>query len=173
MSDVLEPVDLVISYLYPRLLKREVLSLGRLGAVNFHPAPLPDFKGFAPCTFGILENFPYWAVSAHYMTNKIDEGDLISVRKFEVDLGHETAYSLTMRSHTELLELFKEVMSRILSGESLSRTKQSGGRYFSRREFEEQRVILPYDSLETINRKARAYWYPPHEGAFFSPSSAT
>ncbi len=39
--------DLVISYLYPRRIKDTLIRLGNRGCINFHPAPLPDYKSRA------------------------------------------------------------------------------------------------------------------------------
>jgi methionyl-tRNA formyltransferase len=53
-------------------------------------------------------------------------------------------------------------MSRALAGEALPRTPQGPGRYVTRDEFESLRRIRPGDDVE---RKLRAFWYPPHPGA--------
>jgi methionyl-tRNA formyltransferase len=53
-------------------------------------------------------------------------------------------------------------MARLLAGETLPRTPQGAGRYVTREEFEGLRRVRPGDDLE---RKLRAFWYPPHPGA--------
>ena len=53
-------------------------------------------------------------------------------------------------------------MRRVLAGEELPRTPQGEGRYVSREEFEELRRVRPGDDLD---RKLRAFWYPPFPGA--------
>jgi methionyl-tRNA formyltransferase len=53
-------------------------------------------------------------------------------------------------------------MQRVLDGEQLPRSPQTDGRYVSRAEFEELRVVRPGDDLR---RKLRAFWYPPWPGA--------
>jgi methionyl-tRNA formyltransferase len=83
-----EDVDLVISFLFWKRIREPLLSLGRIGCLNFHPAPLPDLRGLGGYNVAILEGLPDW-------------------------------------------------------GESL-------------------RVVRPGDDLE---RKLRAFWYPPHPGA--------
>ena len=49
-----------------------------------------------------------------------------------------------------------------MAGQELPREPQGGGRYVDRAEFEALRVVRPGDDLE---RKLRAFWYPPHPGA--------
>ena len=54
------------------------------------------------------------------------------------------------------------MLGRALAGEPLPREPQGPGRYVDRDEFEALRVVRPGDDLE---RKLRAFWYPPHPGA--------
>ena len=53
-------------------------------------------------------------------------------------------------------------MDRALAGGELPRQRQGDGRYISREEFERLRVVEPGDDLD---RKLRAFWYPPYPGA--------
>ena len=55
-----------------------------------------------------------------------------------------------------------------LAGEELPREPQGEGRYVDRAEFEALRVVRPGDDLE---RKLRAFWYPPHAGRGASRSA--
>src|SRR3954447_9477927 len=49
-----EPVDFVISYQFRHLVKPDVLALARRAALNFHPAPLPEFRGRASLNGPVL-----------------------------------------------------------------------------------------------------------------------
>jgi methionyl-tRNA formyltransferase len=84
------------------------------------------------------------------------------VERFEIDPDAETAFSLDLASQERLLGLFERVMGLARAGEALPRTPQGEGRYLTRAEFEELRVVRPGDDLE---RKLRAFWYPPWPGA--------
>jgi methionyl-tRNA formyltransferase len=86
----------------------------------------------------------------------------VEVERFPIDPESETAFSLDLASQERLLGLFERVMTRALAGEVLPRTPQGDGRYVTREEFEELRRVRPGDDLE---RKLRAFWYPPHAGA--------
>src|SRR5262245_16459653 len=50
----LDGADVVISFLYWRLIREPLVSLGRIGCLNFHPAPLPDFRGVGGYNLAIL-----------------------------------------------------------------------------------------------------------------------
>jgi methionyl-tRNA formyltransferase len=53
-------------------------------------------------------------------------------------------------------------MGAAIAGEELPRTPQEPGRYVDREEFERLRRVQPGDDLD---RKLRAFWYPPYPGA--------
>lgn len=155
-------VDLVVSFLFWNLIREPLLSLGTIGCLNFHPAPLPDFRGVGGYNVAILEGLPSWGVSCHFVDERFDTGDVVEVRRFDVDQAGETAFSLDLKSQDHLVQLFQSVLGRALAGESLPREPQGEGRYVSRGEFDELRVVRPGDDL---GRKLRAFWYPPWPGA--------
>ncbi len=157
-----DDVDLVVSFLYWRLIREPLLSLGRIGCLNFHPAPLPDFRGLGGYNVAVLEGLREWGVSCHFVDERFDTGDLMEVERFAIDPDSHTALSLDLESGERLVGLFGRVMERALAGEELPREPQGPGRYVSREEFEALRVVRPGDDLA---RKLRAFWYPPHPGA--------
>ena len=157
-----EEVDVVVSFLFWERIREPLISAPRIGCLNFHPAPLPDIRGLGGYNVAIAEGMPEWGVSAHFVDADFDTGDLVAVERFPVDPDAETAYSLDVKSQERLYEVFASVMDRALRGDDLPRTPQGEGRYISREEFEELRKIRPGDDVE---RKLRAFWYPPYPGA--------
>jgi methionyl-tRNA formyltransferase len=155
-------VDLVVSFLYWRLIREPLISAGRIGCLNFHPAPLPDFRGVGGYNVAVLEGLTEWGVSCHFADENFDTGDLVEVERFAIDPDAHTAFSLDLESGERLVGLFGRVVERLLAGEELPREPQGRGRYVSRDEFEALRLVRPGDDLQ---RKLRAFWYPPHPGA--------
>jgi methionyl-tRNA formyltransferase len=155
-------VDLVISFLFWRRIREPVLSLGSRGCLNFHPAPLPDIRGLGGYNVAVLEGMSEWGVSCHFVDADLDTGDLVEVERFPIDPDTATALSVDIDSQEHMFGLFGRVMGRALAGEELARTPQGPGRYVSREEFESLRRVLPGDDVE---RKLRAFWYPPYPGA--------
>ena len=157
-----ENVDVVVSFLFWKLIREPLLSLGRIGCLNFHPAPLPDHRGLGGLNVAILEGREQWGVSCHFVDEHFDTGDLVEVERFPIDDEAETAFSLDLKTQERLLGLFKRVMQQALDGDELPRTPQGEGRYVTREEFEALRRVRPGDDLP---RKLRAFWYPPYAGA--------
>jgi methionyl-tRNA formyltransferase len=161
----LADVDLVLSFLFWKRLGAPLIELGRLGCLNFHPAPLPDMRGIGGYNVAILEDWPEWGVSAHFVDEAFDTGDLVRVDRFPIDRRRETALSLDFRSQRRLLELFRWTVDQVRAGESLPRSPQGDGRYVTRDEFEALRTIRVDDPPELTVRRIRAFWYPPYDGA--------
>jgi len=157
-----EDVDVVVSFLFWNRIREPLLSLGRVGCLNFHPAPLPDIRGVGGYNVAVLEGMSEWGVSCHFVDADFDTGDIVEVERFAIDPDTATALSVDVDSQEHLYELFKSVMRRVLAGEELPRTPQGEGRYVSREEFEAMRRVRPGDDLD---RKLRAFWYPPYPGA--------
>jgi methionyl-tRNA formyltransferase len=158
-------VDVAISFLYPRLIREPLITGPALGCLNFHPAPLPDMRGVGGYNIAVLEGFTEWGVSAHFVDASFDTGDLVEVRRFPIDPDAETAWSLDLRSQEELLGVFREVIAALMDGRELPRERQGEGRYVSREDLDAMRRTPPDASPEEIERRIRAFWYPPWPGA--------
>lgn len=165
LAGCVRDIDFVISFLFWEKIRKSLIEVGKKGCINFHPAPLPDFRGVGGYTIAILENLPSWGVSAHFVSEDFDTGDIIAVDRFSISPETETAFSLEQKSQGYLLTLFMRVMDEALAGKKWDVSPQGKGRYIDKKEFERLRRVAPEDSPETVERKARAFWYPPYEGA--------
>lgn len=159
-------VDLVISYLYSKRIKNPLIKLGKAGCINFHPAPLPDYKSSAGYNLAILENKSDYGVSVHFIdTEEFDQGPIIKVLKFPIS-KNENMMSLYKKTQKELFKLFKETIILFQSGKEIKTYENKGGLYLNREQLEKlKNVDLEKDDLDTINKKIRAFFFPPHTGA--------
>ena len=157
--------DIGLSILYWRKLREPFIDAALHGIINFHPAPLPEFKGVGGYNLAILEALNEWAVSAHYIDKNIDTGRIVDVRTFPIDLNSETAQSLERKSMGQLRALFDTVWAQYSKDpRHLPTTENEGGRYLSRVELEAMKRIDPV--VDDIERKIRAFWFPPYDGAY-------
>ena len=161
----LTAVDAVFSFLFWKRIQPPLIELGPAGCLNFHPAPLPDMRGLGGYNVAILEDWPEWGVSAHFVDEAFDTGDIVRVDRFPIDRRRETALSLDFRSQRRLLDLFRWTVDRVREGEPLPRSPQGDGRYVTREQFEMLRAIRVDDPPELTARRIRAFWYPPYDGA--------
>jgi methionyl-tRNA formyltransferase len=78
-------VDLFLSAAYPQIFSKRLLEIPRLGAVNFHPSLLPKYRGAHPHFWQIVNGESQGGITAHFMTEKIDDGNIISQLSFPID----------------------------------------------------------------------------------------
>lgn len=69
--------DFIFSISFPFLIPEDVLSYGKEKFINFHPGPLPQYRGPMPI-FEVLKNQEKsTAISVHFMDSKYDQGPII------------------------------------------------------------------------------------------------
>jgi len=163
-----ETPDFVISYMYRHRVKTNVINLAKRAAVNFHAGPLPGFGGWAFYNVAILENVAEYGCTCHYLDDNFDTGPLLKVRRFPVNAAEETACSLESKTQQEMIKLFIDFCIMAESGKALPVENQKADkmRYLTQKEFEALKQIPPDADPETVQRYARAFWFPPYECAY-------
>jgi len=116
--------DLGVSYCYPRKITESLLSIPPKGFVNYHPAPLPKYKGPTELTQAIKNKEINWGVTVHYMDENYDTGDIIKVKNIELHEPPTDPNELGPISHYFLFNLFKETILDIFN-ERVTATPQS------------------------------------------------
>ena len=157
-------LDLVVSFLFWKKIRKSLIEAPRLGCFNFHPAPLPEFRGRRGYNFAILEGSEEYGATVHWVDEGIDTGDVVEVRRFKI-AQLETAFSLEQRTMALMLEMFDDFIEGVIVGNRISRIPQGPGKSATKKEMLDASVVQFDDDPELISRKARAFWYPPHSGA--------
>ena len=156
--------DLGLSVLYWRKLRDEFLTVPRLGTINFHPALLPEYKGTGGYNLAIMDELSERGSTAHYVDASIDTGEIIEVDRFPIDAAAETAQSLERKTMQALEPFAQHIIVRAIEAQAkLPTTPNIGGRYVSRDEMEVMKQIRDGDDVE---KKIRAFWFPPYDGAY-------
>lgn len=155
--------DIGVSMVYWRVIKNPILDLPKNGIINFHPAPLPEYKGTAGYNLAILDEKTEWAATTHYVDKEIDTGRIIDKFSFSIDPEQETAQTLEAKTQPFLLSLYKKTMKKILQNRTLETVENIGGTYVTRREMEQLKELKSDDDWD---KKIRAFWFPPYTGAF-------
>ena len=85
--------DLCIVVAYGQILRQPVLDLPPLGCINLHASLLPKYRGAAPIQWAVANGEKVTGVTAMYMDEHMDEGDII-LQKQEPILDGDTGGSL-------------------------------------------------------------------------------
>jgi methionyl-tRNA formyltransferase len=75
--------DVVVSCGFPYLLSKEELGHASC-AINVHPSLLPKYRGYRSGPHVLLNGERESGVTVHYMTERMDAGDIISQESFPV-----------------------------------------------------------------------------------------
>jgi len=88
--------DLIAVVAYGRILPPDILSVPERGCINIHGSLLPKYRGAAPIQRAVLGGETVTGVTAMYLAEEMDAGDIISMVKTEIG-ETETSGQLTER----------------------------------------------------------------------------
>ena len=88
--------DVIAVVAYGRILPKEILDIPPKGSINIHGSLLPKYRGSAPIQWAVINNEPITGVTAMYMAEELDAGDIIEKREVPI-LPEETAGELFER----------------------------------------------------------------------------
>lgn len=114
--------DIFLTAFYPKLYKRPLLTVPRLGSLNLHFAPLPRYRGSFPGAWAIIRGERAHGVTLHWMNPGIDNGDIVVQQSVEIT-DQDTGQSLYAKCEEAGEQLIKESLPLILSG-NIPRQKQ-------------------------------------------------
>lgn len=112
----LNEFELGVSYCYPRKITEPLLSTPKKGFVNFHPGPLPKYKGPNEYEDAIKNREIHWGVTVHFMDENYDAGPVIQVKRFELHEPSTSVQELGAISHYFLFDLFKNTIQDLYHG---------------------------------------------------------
>lgn len=160
--------DLLISVQHSWILSERVLAATRHGGLNLHLAKLPEYGGWNAFTHAILNAASTYTVTLHWLSAEVDGGDIAGTRSFPIG-PESTARSLWEQANSAAGEMFHDLCSRLAGGALPDRRPQLGTRrVYERHEINlVRRIVDPGDAAD-MNRKARAFCFPPYEPAYYT-----
>ena len=103
-----EQFDIGISYCFPHII--DVNKFPGVCWFNYHPAPLPKYKGMTCFSDGVRDGVREWGVTLHRMINEVDSGEVVKIRRFGLDSIPSAVNELSNIAHYHLFQLFKETV---------------------------------------------------------------
>jgi methionyl-tRNA formyltransferase len=144
---------------WSRLIDPSLLTLPEHGCVGIHPTSLPEGRGRAPIPWTILKGLQHTASTMFFLTEGIDEGDIIGKSAFALD-AREDAATLYAKHRAAHVELMKTHAGALLSGDA-PRVPQDHRQatVWPRRRPEEGRIDWTQDAA-TVDLLVRAVTRP-------------
>ncbi len=85
-------IDVMVVAGFPRRISKEVYSLPKLGSLNMHAGPLPEFRGGSALAWQIIEGRTELEISMHMLEEMLDSGPIVMKRAFYLapseNIGH-------------------------------------------------------------------------------------
>lgn len=97
--------DYIVVIAYGQLIKDEILNTYKDRIINIHSSLLPKYRGAAPMQWTLLNKDKIAGVSSMLIEKTMDTGDVLDVRKIEID-----SYTSINTLHDRLSELSGELI---------------------------------------------------------------
>ncbi len=110
----LEP-DIIITCAYGQIIPKVLLDYPKYGCINVHASLLPKLRGGAPIHKAIIEGYSETGITIMYMSEGMDEGDIISTSKTDI-LDSDTLESLHDRLRLMGRDLLLATLPDIIQG---------------------------------------------------------
>lgn len=132
--------DILLSVSWRGKIFDNIISLAKIGAVNFHNSFLPKYKGSYANSWAIINGEKKTGVTLHWMTNKLDSGDIIYQKEIPI-YSWDTASDLWHRQNRAYLQIFKKMWPKVMSWKKLGQPQKSQSSFYSIKDFKKTNKI--------------------------------
>lgn len=156
--------DIIFSFYYRDLVKKEILDIPKHGCLNMHGSLLPKYRGRVPINWALINGEKETGVTLHYMVEKADAGDIVGQEKIAID-DNDTAKTIHLKARDATTKLLNELLPAVKTGNA-PRTPQndSDATKFGGRKPADGEIDWKKTACE-IRNLVRAVTYP-YPGAF-------
>jgi methionyl-tRNA formyltransferase len=156
--------DLIWVADYRYILPTEIISITKFGAINLHPSLLPKYRGRASINWAIINGETEIGLTAHFIDEGVDTGDIITQLSIELDSDHDVGDAL-IALIPQYQKITMDVLDFFASGAVPRRVQDNKNTsLFSARKPEDGRIDW-YKSARSILNLIRAVTHP-YPGAF-------
>ncbi len=155
--------DFFFSFYYREMLRAQLLTIPKRGALNMHGSLLPKYRGRVPVNWAIIRGETETGSTLHYMTEKPDNGDIVAQQAVPI-LPDDTALQMFQKVTVAAEMALNDVLPALLAGQAKA-VKQdlSLGAYFGGRNAADGEIDWAL-SAQKIHNLVRAV-APPYPGA--------
>lgn len=146
------------------IIKKELLDRVPHGFVGIHNSLLPEYRGWAPLVWAIINGEKEAGVSMFYFSEGLDNGDLVGVQQFSIR-EEDTIEEVSAKATECSIDILKTHYPKLLSGEIVKiRQRAVSASYCAQRIPEDGRINWEWPAHRVYNFiRAQTYPYP---GAF-------
>lgn len=115
--------DIIFSFYYRDLIKKEILDIPQYGCMNLHGSLLPKYRGRVPINWALINGETETGVTLHYMVEQADAGDIVGQEKITIE-DCDTAKSLHLKAKNASTKILNELLPAIKENKA-PRTQQN------------------------------------------------
>jgi methionyl-tRNA formyltransferase len=158
--------DIYIVVSFGQILKKEILLLPKIFAINVHPSLLPKYRGAAPINWAIINGEKTTGITIIKMNENIDAGEIIIQKEFQI-YPYDTAISLEERLSEEGVVILEQALVEI-EDKTFELKPQTGYVSFAPRLNKKDGLIDWKQSAESIHNKVRGLQPWPSAYSFWN-----
>jgi len=123
--------DVIISVYFDQILKKPVLRIPKIAALNMHPGLLPKYRGLWPEFWKLHNREKFGGVTVHRINEQIDAGEVLAWKKYPI-AQRDTKFSLVLKSAKHGANLLIRTLRKMKQGIHLPAITMKGKpRYYS------------------------------------------
>ena len=143
--------DLVISFGYRNIIKKELISKTIIPIINLHISYLPWNRGSHPNFWSFFDSTPS-GVSIHMIDDGIDTGPIIFQKYVDFDKNEITFTDTYKRLISEIEQLFLSNINDIINGNYSLKPQRGSGSYHKKSQLPKEFNGWDSNIVEEINR---------------------
>lgn len=135
--------------------------------INVHPGLNPYNRGWFPQVFSIVNGLPA-GVTIHEMDNQLDHGNIIFQSEIQIQ-EHETSWDVYQRILKLEIDMLREKLEQLVTGEYLSRPMECEGNLNYKQDFDRlcQIDMDEISTFHTFYNRLRATTFSGYDNAYF------
>ena len=160
--DFSQRVDYVFNFLSPKIFPNWLLNHAEIGCINFHPGSYL-YPGIGSASYSLFDRQPMYGVTAHFMNEKIDQGEIIAERYFS-QTPYKDCGTLFTRALEECIQLLDDVITLLEKFERPKAIRFWSRNAVTRKEFEEWMTLFTIETKPEWESKIGALSHPTYLG---------
>lgn len=153
--------SLVVSY--GALIKKDILEIPKVAAINIHASLLPKYRGASPIQEAILQGEKKTGITWIKMNEKMDAGDIIAQKEIAID-ENDTSETLAKKLSQLAAQTTPHLLSNFIKNPQATKQNEEKATYCRKIKSGEGLLSLNKETAQQMLRKIRAY--TPWPGCF-------
>lgn len=155
--------DLFVVVAFGQILKKNVLDIPKICALNIHSSLLPKYRGAAPTNWTIINGDTVSGVTVIKMNERLDEGDILLKKEITID-REDTNITLSEKLSDLGADAIEEALELIAAGKAKFTAQDNSIATYAPKLKKEDGLIDWNESAVVIHNKARGFL--PWPGAY-------